>query len=66
MPIFSRKFEVSFDKSNGNNYFSGDGEETEESIDRSNSTVSNVEEHGEQSHLIVWQVQCPLSMPTNG
>ncbi|XP_011633245.1 JNK-interacting protein 3 [Pogonomyrmex barbatus] len=41
----------------------GDGEETEESMDRSNATVSN-EEHGEQSHLIVWQVQCPL--PMNG
>ncbi|XP_011338590.1 JNK-interacting protein 3 isoform X2 [Ooceraea biroi] len=44
----------------------GDGEETEEGMDRANSTVSNVEEHGEQSHLIVWQVQCPLPMPTNG
>ncbi|KAG5344284.1 JIP3 protein, partial [Acromyrmex heyeri] len=43
----------------------GDGEETEESIDRSNTAVSN-EEHGEQSHLIVWQVQCPLPMPVNG
>ncbi|KAL6431872.1 hypothetical protein ACFW04_007373 [Cataglyphis niger] len=45
----------------------GDGEETEEGMDRSNATVNNgVEEHGEQSHLIVWQVQCPLPMPMNG
>ncbi|XP_070157086.1 C-Jun-amino-terminal kinase-interacting protein 4 isoform X5 [Polyergus mexicanus] len=45
----------------------GDGEETEESMDRSNATVNNgTEEHGEQSHLIVWQVQCPLPMPING
>ncbi|XP_012229290.2 JNK-interacting protein 3 isoform X1 [Linepithema humile] len=44
----------------------GDGEETEESMDRSNAPVSNAEEHGEQSHLIVWQVQCPLSMLING
>ncbi|XP_011877297.1 PREDICTED: JNK-interacting protein 3 isoform X2 [Vollenhovia emeryi] len=43
----------------------GDGEETEESMDRSNTAISN-EEHGEQSHLIVWQVQCPLPMPING
>ncbi|XP_050453642.1 C-Jun-amino-terminal kinase-interacting protein 4 isoform X5 [Cataglyphis hispanica] len=43
----------------------GDGEETEEGMDRSNATVNNgAEEHGEQSHLIVWQVQCPL--PMNG
>lgn len=34
-------------------------------MDRSNTTISN-EEHGEQSHLIVWQVQCPLPMPING
>lgn len=46
--------------------FSGDGEETEENIDRSNAAVNNAEEHGEQSHLIVWQVQCPFSMPVNG
>ncbi|XP_029166665.1 JNK-interacting protein 3 isoform X2 [Nylanderia fulva] len=45
----------------------GDGEETEEGMDRSNATVNNgAEEHGEQSHLIVWQVQCPLPMPMNG
>ncbi|XP_020278253.1 JNK-interacting protein 3 isoform X2 [Pseudomyrmex gracilis] len=44
----------------------GDGEETEENIDRSNAAVNNAEEHGEQSHLIVWQVQCPFSMPVNG
>ncbi|XP_072762487.1 JNK-interacting protein 3 isoform X4 [Anoplolepis gracilipes] len=45
----------------------GDGEETEEGMDRSNVTVNNgAEEHGEQSHLIVWQVQCPLPMPMNG
>lgn len=45
--------------------FSGDGEDTE--IERSNNAVSaNAEEHGEQSHLIVWQVQCPLSVPMNG
>ncbi|KAL0109415.1 hypothetical protein PUN28_014469 [Cardiocondyla obscurior] len=43
----------------------GDGEDTEETMDRSNTAVSN-EEHGEQSHLIVWQVQCPLLMPMNG
>ncbi|PBC33487.1 JNK-interacting protein 3 isoform X13 [Apis cerana] len=43
----------------------GDGEDTE--IERSNNAVSaNAEEHGEQSHLIVWQVQCPLSVPMNG
>ncbi|XP_016768194.2 JNK-interacting protein 3 isoform X4 [Apis mellifera] len=43
----------------------GDGEDTE--IERSNNAVSaNAEEHGEQSHLIVWQVQCPLSVPING
>ncbi|KAG7203528.1 hypothetical protein KM043_013579 [Ampulex compressa] len=45
----------------------GDGEETEESIERSNAAaVANAEEHGEQSHLIVWQVQCPLPVPING
>ncbi|CAL1683998.1 unnamed protein product [Lasius platythorax] len=45
----------------------GDGEETEDGMDRSNATVNNgAEEHGEQSHLIVWQVQCPLPMPMNG
>ncbi|EFN78715.1 C-jun-amino-terminal kinase-interacting protein 3 [Harpegnathos saltator] len=44
----------------------GDGDETEEGMDRSNAAVNNTEEHGEQSHLIVWQVQCPLSMPMNG
>ncbi|KAK2575563.1 hypothetical protein KPH14_011279 [Odynerus spinipes] len=43
----------------------GDGEETEESIERSNAIVAaNVDEHGEQSHLIVWQVQCPVPMPS--
>jgi len=36
-------------------------------MDRSNATVNNgTEEHGEQSHLIVWQVQCPLPIPMNG
>ena len=41
--------------------FVGDGEETEEGIDRTSaSAVSNSEEQGEQSHLIVWQVQCPM------
>ncbi|XP_076749148.1 JNK-interacting protein syd isoform X7 [Xylocopa sonorina] len=45
----------------------GDGEDTEETIERSNSAVvANAEEHGEQSHLIVWQVQCPLPVPMNG
>ncbi|XP_032686445.1 JNK-interacting protein 3 isoform X2 [Odontomachus brunneus] len=44
----------------------GDGDETEEGMDRSNAAVNNSEEHGEQSHLIVWQVQCPLPMPMNG
>nr|XP_034196082.1 JNK-interacting protein 3 isoform X1 [Osmia lignaria] len=45
----------------------GDGEDTEESMERSNSAVAaNAEEHGEQSHLIVWQVQCPLPVPMNG
>ncbi|XP_015431067.1 PREDICTED: JNK-interacting protein 3 isoform X2 [Dufourea novaeangliae] len=45
----------------------GDGEDTEESIERSNSAVAtNAEEHGEQSHLIVWQVQCLLPVPMNG
>ncbi|KAF7396352.1 hypothetical protein HZH66_007214 [Vespula vulgaris] len=39
----------------------GDGEETEESIERSNAIIAaNADEHGEQSHLIVWQVQCPI------
>lgn len=43
--------------------FSGDGEEIEEGIERSSvSAASNSEEQGEQSHLIVWQVQCPLLM----
>ncbi|XP_076287890.1 JNK-interacting protein 3-like isoform X8 [Lasioglossum baleicum] len=45
----------------------GDGDETEESIERSNSVIAaNVEEHGEQSHLIVWQVQSPVPVPING
>ncbi|XP_033322747.2 JNK-interacting protein syd isoform X2 [Megalopta genalis] len=45
----------------------GDGDETEESIERSNSVVTaNAEEHGEQSHLIVWQVQSPVPVPING
>ncbi|XP_076634547.1 JNK-interacting protein syd isoform X2 [Colletes latitarsis] len=44
----------------------GDGEETEESMERPNTTVAaNIEEHGEQSHLIVWQVQCPVPVPMN-
>ncbi|XP_043801061.1 JNK-interacting protein 3 isoform X2 [Apis laboriosa] len=35
----------------------GDGEDTE--IERSNNAVSaNAEEHGEQSHLIVWDEKC--------
>ncbi|XP_031369567.1 JNK-interacting protein 3 isoform X2 [Apis dorsata] len=35
----------------------GDGEDTE--IERSNNAVSaNAEEHGEQSHLIVWDERC--------
>ncbi|XP_035718919.1 JNK-interacting protein 3-like isoform X8 [Vespa mandarinia] len=43
----------------------GDGEETEESIERSNAIIAaNADEHGEQSHLIVWQVQCPIPMPS--
>ncbi|XP_078052605.1 JNK-interacting protein syd isoform X7 [Augochlora pura] len=45
----------------------GDGDETEESMERSNSVVTtNAEEHGEQSHLIVWQVQSPVPVPING
>ena len=41
--------------------FAGDGEETDLSIDRSSAVaIVNVEEQGEQSHLIVWQVQCPM------
>ena len=45
----------------------GDGEETEESMERSNSAAAaNADEHGEQSHLIVWQVQCPVPVPMNG
>ncbi|XP_076249241.1 JNK-interacting protein syd isoform X3 [Calliopsis andreniformis] len=45
----------------------GDGEETEESIERSTNVVAvNAEEHAEQSHLIVWQVQCPVPVPMNG
>lgn len=51
---------------NSRDYFTGDGDETEEGMDRSNAAVNNSEEHGEQSHLIVWQVQCPLPMPMNG
>ncbi|XP_016843465.1 JNK-interacting protein 3 isoform X2 [Nasonia vitripennis] len=39
----------------------GDGEDAEEGIDRATvQAVSNTEEQGEQSHLIVWQVQCPM------
>ncbi|XP_014205948.1 C-Jun-amino-terminal kinase-interacting protein 4 [Copidosoma floridanum] len=39
----------------------GDGEETEDGIDRTSASVaSNSEEQGEQSHLIVWQVQCSI------
>ncbi|XP_076227457.1 JNK-interacting protein syd isoform X2 [Nomia melanderi] len=45
----------------------GDGDDTEESIERSNNAVTaNAEEYGEQSHLIVWQVQCPVPVPMNG
>ncbi|XP_076178872.1 JNK-interacting protein syd isoform X2 [Ptiloglossa arizonensis] len=45
----------------------GDGEETEESVERSTSVgPANAEEHGEQSNLIVWQVQCPVPAPMNG
>ncbi|XP_017758334.1 PREDICTED: JNK-interacting protein 3 isoform X3 [Eufriesea mexicana] len=45
----------------------GDGEDTEETMERSNNAVTaNTEEHAEQSHLIVWQVQCPLPVPMNG
>lgn len=48
-------------------FCSGDGEDTEDTMERSNSAVAaNAEEHGEQSHLIVWQVQCPLPVPMNG
>lgn len=50
-----------------NYYLLGDGEDTEETMERSNNAVTaNTEEHGEQSHLIVWQVQCPLPVPMNG
>ncbi|XP_066599053.1 JNK-interacting protein 3 isoform X2 [Prorops nasuta] len=42
----------------------GDGEETDDGIERSNAAaIANLEEHGEQSHLIVWQVQCPPPLP---
>ncbi|CAK9809896.1 JNK-interacting protein 3, partial [Anthophora quadrimaculata] len=46
----------------------GDAEDTEEGIEQSNSEhpITNAEEQGEQSHLIVWQVQCPLPVPMNG
>ncbi|CAK9804806.1 JNK-interacting protein 3 [Anthophora plagiata] len=46
----------------------GDAEDTEEGIEQSNSDhpITNAEEQGEQSHLIVWQVQCPLPVPMNG
>ncbi|XP_043473008.1 JNK-interacting protein 3 isoform X3 [Leptopilina heterotoma] len=38
----------------------GDGDEAEDGIERSNaSAISSSEEQSEQSHLIVWQVQCP-------
>ncbi|XP_046413580.1 JNK-interacting protein 3 isoform X2 [Neodiprion fabricii] len=40
----------------------GDGDDTDDGIERSN-LAANSEEHGEQSHLIVWQVQCPLPVP---
>lgn len=42
----------------------GDGEDTEEGTERSSAiSASNPEEHGEQSHLIIWQVQCPMLAP---
>lgn len=44
---------------------SGDGDETEEGLERSASASVNQEEHGEQSHLIVWQVQSPLPSSMN-
>ncbi|XP_015120364.1 C-Jun-amino-terminal kinase-interacting protein 4 isoform X5 [Diachasma alloeum] len=44
----------------------GDVDETEEGLERSSAAVANPEEHGEQSHLIVWQVQSPLPMNMNG
>ncbi|XP_044016774.1 JNK-interacting protein 3 isoform X2 [Aphidius gifuensis] len=43
----------------------GDGDETEEGLERSASASVNQEEHGEQSHLIVWQVQSPLPSSMN-
>ncbi|XP_043278658.1 JNK-interacting protein 3 isoform X3 [Venturia canescens] len=45
----------------------GDGEEPEDGLDRQNATSStNAEEHGEQSHLIVWRVELPLPAQING
>ncbi|XP_011305142.1 JNK-interacting protein 3 isoform X3 [Fopius arisanus] len=44
----------------------GDGDETEEGLERSSAAVPNPDEHGEQSHLIVWQVQSPLPIDMNG
>ncbi|XP_044599561.1 JNK-interacting protein 3 isoform X3 [Cotesia glomerata] len=40
----------------------GDGDETEEGLERTNVTVASHEEHSEQSHLIVWQVQSPIQI----
>ncbi|XP_034940647.1 JNK-interacting protein 3 isoform X3 [Chelonus insularis] len=40
----------------------GDGDEIEEGLERTNISATSHEEHGEQSHLIVWQVQSPVHM----
>ncbi|XP_063991183.1 JNK-interacting protein 3 isoform X3 [Diachasmimorpha longicaudata] len=44
----------------------GDVDDTEEGLKCSSTAVANPEEQGEQSHLIVWQVQSPLPMNMNG
>ncbi|XP_014295247.1 JNK-interacting protein 3 isoform X7 [Microplitis demolitor] len=40
----------------------GDGDETEEGLERTNVSATSHEEHSEQSHLIVWQVQSPIQI----
>ncbi|XP_057342047.1 JNK-interacting protein 3 isoform X8 [Microplitis mediator] len=40
----------------------GDGDENEEGLERTNVSATSHEEHSEQSHLIVWQVQSPIQI----
>ncbi|KAK0094146.1 hypothetical protein PV326_011729 [Microctonus aethiopoides] len=44
----------------------GDGDEVEDGLERTNVVVPSHEEHGEQSHLIVWQVQSLSAQHLNG